>query len=88
MVTQPLQQQGDLSLQDVEDDHEDLGPAEAASSQESHVHTGISQQLQGLVAHDRMKPIRHSAVKDGIKAWVGSHHVLCLITASELPHTM
>lgn len=67
-VTQPLQQQGDLMLQDVEDELLDIGPLKASSPQEPHALTCTSQQQQPFRAHRCMTPIKHSEVKQGMHA--------------------
>ena len=66
-VTQPLQQQGDLTLQDVEDDLQDLGPLESSLSQEPHALTGVSQQTQTVMLHHHTSPIKHSEVSKGME---------------------
>ena len=66
-MTQPLQQQGDLTLQDVEDDLQDLGPLEAFSTHEPHALTPVSQPTQYLMPHHHMRPIKISEVSKGME---------------------
>lgn len=61
-ATQPLQQLGDLMLQDIEDDLIDNEPIEASSLCGPHVHTSMSQQVQPAAMQYQMKPIMRSEV--------------------------
>lgn len=65
-VSQPLQQQGDVMLQDVEDDLEDLGPMQAPSTQRPQAHNDAVQQEQARL---KMRPIKQSEVRNSIKLW-------------------
>ncbi|KAL3131825.1 hypothetical protein ABBQ38_007539 [Trebouxia sp. C0009 RCD-2024] len=59
-VTQPLQQQGDLTLQDVEDDPDHHGAMQTSSPQEPQAHSSPASQLQVCLPHHSMRPIKHS----------------------------
>ena len=65
-MTQPLQQQSDLTLQDVEDDLQDHEPLEGFTSREPYALLKVSQQMHFHVPHHHMKPIKHSEVSNGM----------------------
>ena len=69
-MTQPLQQEGDLSLQDVDDDLQDLQPLKALSSQELHAVIGVSKQMQIFMPHHDVGPIKRSEVSKGMEPWL------------------
>lgn len=69
-VTKSLQQQGDLTLQDVDDDLQDLSPLEAFPSQEPHALTAVSQPTRFHMPHHHIRPIKQSEVSKGMEPWL------------------
>ncbi|KAL3163259.1 hypothetical protein ABBQ32_009658 [Trebouxia sp. C0010 RCD-2024] len=63
-VTQPLQQQGDLTLQDVEDDVDHHGPMQASSTQEPQAHSSTASQPQVCLPHHSLRTVKHSEMND------------------------